>query len=125
MATLPPEFADLEPFADWCLPSEGERYAKRLASSMEEMQAFYDAAFPRLPDAMAYLDGFELDPAGTACVPDCRATMCDAGNHVERQGDACACVPDVCPLGEAQVQGAEPFQCTGTGSTPARCHLPM
>lgn len=61
MATLPPEFADLEPFADWCLPSEGERYAKRLASSMEEMQAFYDAAFPRLPDAMAYLDGFELD----------------------------------------------------------------
>ena len=46
--SLPPEFADLEPFADWCLETEAERYAKRLASSMDELQAFYDAAFPRL-----------------------------------------------------------------------------
>ena len=48
MPTLPPTFADLEPFTDWCLRTEAERYAKRLASSMDEMQAFYDAAFPRL-----------------------------------------------------------------------------
>ncbi len=40
---LPKEFADLERFSDWCLPSEPERYAKRLNSSMSEMQAFYDA----------------------------------------------------------------------------------
>ena len=58
---LPPEFADLEPFADWCLASEAERYAKRLASSMDEMQTFYDAAFPRLEAAMAYLDALELN----------------------------------------------------------------
>ena len=45
---LPTEFADLEPFADWALETEAERYAKRLASSMDELQAFYDAAFPRL-----------------------------------------------------------------------------
>ena len=32
MATLPAEFSDLEPFSDWCLESERERYAKRLAS---------------------------------------------------------------------------------------------
>ena len=38
-----------------------ERYAKRLASSMDEMQAFYDAAFPRLEAATAYLDAFALD----------------------------------------------------------------
>src|SRR5688572_23354802 len=61
MATLPPEFADLEPFADWCLPSEGDRYAKRLASSMEELQAFYDAAFPRLEGSTDYLKGVALD----------------------------------------------------------------
>jgi hypothetical protein len=58
---LPPEFADLEPYAGWCLPSEAERYAKRLASSMADMQAFYDAAYPRLADAMAYLDTFDLN----------------------------------------------------------------
>lgn len=61
MPTLPSEFSDLEPFADWCLPSEAERYAKRLASSMDEMQAFYDVAFPRLEDAYSYLDQFDLD----------------------------------------------------------------
>jgi hypothetical protein len=58
---LPPEFADLERFADWCLPTEAERYAKRLASSMDEMQAFYDDAFPRFEQILAHLDGLPLD----------------------------------------------------------------
>jgi hypothetical protein len=58
--TLPPDFSDLEQFADWVLDTEAERYAKRLASSMDEMQAFYDAAFPRIDDALGYLDGFDL-----------------------------------------------------------------
>ena len=58
---LPAEFADLEPFADWALATEAERYAKRLASSLDELQAFYDAAFPRLPDATAYLDRLDLN----------------------------------------------------------------
>ena len=40
---LPAEFADLEPFSEWCLPTEAQRYAKRLDSSMAQMQAFYDA----------------------------------------------------------------------------------
>ena len=58
---LPEEFADLEPFAGtWCLPAEAARYAQRLASTMAEMQAFYDAAFPRVRDAMAHLDRFPL-----------------------------------------------------------------
>ncbi len=60
MTTLPAEFADLEPFADWALETEAERYDKRLASSMDELQAFYDLAFPRLEAAMVYLDQFEL-----------------------------------------------------------------
>jgi hypothetical protein len=60
MSTLPPEFVDLEPFADWCLRTEAERYAKRLSSSMDEMQAFYDAAFPRLEEACTYLDQLDL-----------------------------------------------------------------
>ena len=58
---LPADFADLEPFAGWALPTADERYDKRLASSMDELQAFYDAAFPRLDEALAYLDGFALD----------------------------------------------------------------
>jgi hypothetical protein len=59
--SLPPDFADLEPFSEWCLATEAARYAKRLASTMEEMQAFYDAAFPRLEEVLGYLDRLELD----------------------------------------------------------------
>jgi len=56
MPKLPPEFADLERFADWCLPTEEERYQKRLSSTMEELQEFYDAAFPRLEAVIEYCD---------------------------------------------------------------------
>jgi hypothetical protein len=59
---LPPEFADLEPFADtWCLATETERHERRLASSMAELQAFYDALFPRLEEAIEYCDKHALD----------------------------------------------------------------
>lgn len=53
---LPAEFADLERFAEWILPTEPERYAKRLASSMDEMQDLYDVGMNRLEDVMVYLD---------------------------------------------------------------------
>ena len=57
---LPADFGSLEPFGDWALATEPERYARRLASSMAEMQAFYDAAFPWLEPALAHLDTFGL-----------------------------------------------------------------
>ncbi len=60
MPILPAEFADLEPYADWALPSEDERYDKRIASTVDELQAFYDAAFPRIEDAFTYLEQYPL-----------------------------------------------------------------
>ena len=59
--TLPSDFADLEPFADWAIPTEKARYDKRVASTMDQLQAFYDAAFPRMEDAMSYLDQLDLN----------------------------------------------------------------
>lgn len=59
---LPEAFADLEPFAaTWCLATEPERWQRRLATSLDEMQVFYDACFPRAEDAIAYCDQFPLD----------------------------------------------------------------
>ena len=58
---LPKEFAELEPFADWAVPTESARYDKRVASKMSELQAFYDAAFPRMEEALTYLERFEMD----------------------------------------------------------------
>jgi hypothetical protein len=62
MTLLPAEFADLEPFAQrWCLATEAERWAVRMASTMPEMQEFYDAVTARAEDAMSYLEQFPLD----------------------------------------------------------------
>ena len=59
---LPSEFADLEPYAaKWCLPNEPARYTARLSSTMDEMQSFYDAMFPRGEAVLDYLDQFPLD----------------------------------------------------------------
>ena len=46
--TLPSQFSEYEPWAaEWCLPTESERYAKRVATAPQELQAFYDAFYPR------------------------------------------------------------------------------
>ena len=59
--SLPAEFVDLQPFSGWALQGERARYAKRYDSTMDELQAFYDAAFPRTEAALEYLDQYTLD----------------------------------------------------------------
>ena len=61
-ALLPSAFAELERYAEnWCLATETERWSARMASTMPEMQEFYDACFPRLEEAIDYCDQFPLD----------------------------------------------------------------
>jgi hypothetical protein len=60
-AILPSAFAELEPWAaTWCLATEPARWAQRQRRSMEELQSFYDAVFPRAEEAIAYCDLFPL-----------------------------------------------------------------
>jgi hypothetical protein len=62
MTALPTEFAELEAFAStWCLATEPERWQRRMASSMDELLAFYHAAFSRLEAAIEHCDLFPLD----------------------------------------------------------------
>ncbi len=58
---LPEQFTDLAPFSDWVLETWRERYEKRLASTMDEMQAFYDAMMPRVDEIIEYCNGFDID----------------------------------------------------------------
>lgn len=60
---LPEQFGDLEPYAaaGWCLQSEPERWAKRMASDFADLQPFYDAGMARLDEALIYIDTFPLD----------------------------------------------------------------
>ena len=61
VSTLPADFADLEPFAEWAIPTERARYAKRLSTTMDELQSFYDAAFPRMDAAASHLEPLDLN----------------------------------------------------------------
>lgn len=59
---LPDQFKDLEPFVGaWARPTSAERQRKRLSSTMEEIQAFYDAILPRMGAIIEYLNQFPLD----------------------------------------------------------------
>ena len=58
---LPAGFEALAAYDDWALPTSDERLQKRMDSSMEEIQRFYDAVLPLVDAALAHLDAFPLD----------------------------------------------------------------
>ena len=59
---LPQEFSDLEPFVvDWALPTRSQRYEARLSKPFNELINFYDAVAPRAEEAIAYLNGHDID----------------------------------------------------------------
>ena len=53
---LPEGFENLAPHLDWALEPERARTAKKVASSMEELRALYDAVMPRMEEIIANLD---------------------------------------------------------------------
>jgi hypothetical protein len=54
-------FHDLEMYLEWALPTERLRTAKRHASSMQQIRAFYDAMVGRLEEILQHLSGFTLE----------------------------------------------------------------
>ena len=59
---LPQAFSGLEPFvADWALPTRAQRYDARLSKPFDELVRFYDAMAPRAEEAIAYLNGLDID----------------------------------------------------------------
>jgi hypothetical protein len=61
-SALPEGFSDLDAFvADWALPTRAQRYAARLEKPYDELVAFYDAIAPRAEEAIAYLNGLDIN----------------------------------------------------------------
>ena len=58
---LPEGYRDLAWLADWALPTERERHAKRVATPMVELQRVYDALLPRIETMITHLDQFPLN----------------------------------------------------------------
>ena len=60
-SVLPKQFADLEALAAaWSIESDNECDRMPAGSSMEDMEAFYDAVFPRAHEILAYCDRFDV-----------------------------------------------------------------
>jgi len=59
---LPPQFSDLEPFAEkWSLATQNQREACRRASMPAEIRGLYDALLPRMDAILDYLNQFTLE----------------------------------------------------------------
>jgi hypothetical protein len=59
---LPDRFKELEPFVEaWALPTSTERHRKRLSSTMQEIQSFYDAILPSMDEIIDYLNQHPLN----------------------------------------------------------------
>lgn len=52
---LPQRFRELEKWLDWSLATEGQRYAKRADSAIDDLRAFSDAMTPYMHDIIGHL----------------------------------------------------------------------
>ena len=64
---FPTGFEDFARWSAWALPSERERYERRLRTPLDEVRAFHDALMPRVDDAMRLL---QVQPADTAAIAE-------------------------------------------------------
>lgn len=90
-AGLPPGFEALEPFADtWAVAGAANRARCRTAGSEADRRAFYEAALPLLPIALAHLDAKPLDSFDEKekRLMNLLLNLCHVSLAVEVQGDA-------------------------------------
>jgi hypothetical protein len=68
---LPQGFDELQDLvADWALPTEPARYARRLATPLPQLRAFYDAIYPRMDAVLQHLAGVPGSDARSAAASD-------------------------------------------------------
>lgn len=61
---LPPHFAELEPLVvRWARPTERERFAGRISSSLDELDAMYQTLLPRMEAILVHFADKPSDPA--------------------------------------------------------------
>jgi hypothetical protein len=85
---LPEPFADLAPYLAWSLPTERERSVKRQSSTMDEIQAFYQAMLPRMEAILSYLAQYPLEqvPQDVQRLFDLALTLAEIAPAVENFG---------------------------------------
>jgi len=82
-----PDVSGLEAEIDaWALATTEDRLVKRMNSSMQEIQRFYDAMLPILPATIEYLNQFNLSELAGDDLTLSRAAlaMCEVDNSVNK-----------------------------------------
>ena len=78
--SLPQGFQDLEPLVEsWALPSQRERWYRRMNSSMDELHGYYDQLLPRMDAVIIFLNGYPLDDMP----PECERLLYLAKSYIE------------------------------------------
>jgi len=83
---LPRGFEDLDAWVDeWALPTQNQRWRKRLNSTREELLSFYDAVQPRLEAILDHADAFEIGrlPSQSASLFDLALMLAEIAPNVE------------------------------------------
>ncbi|MEQ1882651.1 MAG: hypothetical protein ABL878_16970 [Burkholderiales bacterium] len=90
--SLPAGFEDLAAWLSWALPTEHARRAKRAASSMADIRAFYDAMLPRMDAVLHFLSeqGVERVPPDVQRLFLLTAALADIAPAVEMYGEPLA-----------------------------------
>lgn len=84
-ATLPPEFAELESFLDWALPSANERQTRRRTATPSELKIFYDAMLRRIDAILAEVDRYPLGklPESHHAIYNLALSLAEIAPHIE------------------------------------------
>jgi hypothetical protein len=86
---LPKGFDMLEPLvAQWSLPTQNQRQAKRISASRGELRYFYDNMLPRLPAILEHVDKFPLGqlPPASRRLFDLAQSLAEVAPHIELYG---------------------------------------
>lgn len=60
MAALPEPFQDLAAGLEWALPTERERFNKRIKNNQAALVAYHALLTPRMPAILAYLTAYDI-----------------------------------------------------------------
>jgi hypothetical protein len=87
-AQLPKEFAELERFNAWILPTSGERNKKRVTSTTPELKAFYEAMMKHIDRIIEYFKQFSMDemPQDTKRLLYLTLSLAEVSHAVELYG---------------------------------------
>ncbi len=87
--TLPDDFDDLLPWVDWSLAQMDDRRDRRIGSTMEDIEAFYNAMLPHMDAVLEHLGAIQLNQidSKSAALMNMALSLAEIAPAVEQFGE--------------------------------------